>query len=136
VQEHPVVQARPWRVLLACALCNRTKGRRALPILIDIVTRWPRAEDLAEARSADLEPLLRPLGLQRVRADRIVAMCRSIVRRGIHLLPYRHRDVRDIPGVGRYAQDAWSLFVIGRTDIEPRDKELAKWLHWRKQAAG
>jgi methyl-CpG-binding domain protein 4 len=136
VQEHPVVQEHAWRVLLASALCNRTRGKRALPILLDIVRRWPRAEDLAEAKTEDLGKMLRSLGFQSVRTKRIVAMCAALVAKQIHLFPYRFRVVNDLPGVGEYAQDAWSLFVIGRTDVDPRDRELVKWLEWRRGTVG
>lgn len=135
LHEHPVTLAQPWRVLLACALCNRSRGRRSLPILLDLVRRWPRAEDLAEAEVDGLARVLRPLGVHRVRAERIIAMCVAIVHQRVHMFPQRFPDVRHLPGVGVYAQDAWSLFVFNRIDIEPQDRELSKWVHWARSAA-
>lgn len=131
IQEHPVVRGRPWLVLLSCALCNRTRGRHALPVLLDLLSLWPGPEELASAGVEELRSVLRPLGLPRIRAERIRAMCAAIVAEGIHVLPHRHSSVAHIPGAGKYAQDAWDLFVLGRTDVRPKDIELSRWLDWR-----
>ena len=40
-------------------------------------------------------------------------------------------DPSDLPGVGRYARDAWSIFVEGRDDLWPDDGHLVRYVRWR-----
>ena len=37
-------------------------------------------------------------------------------------------DITELPGVGKYGKESWDIFVNGRTDIEPTDKKLKKYL--------
>ena len=124
VQEHGEIRGEPWRVLVACVLCNRTSGRRALPVLLEVLARWSTPERLSAVDVVILADVLRPLGLQRRRA-------RTLIELSIAFLSWDEVDVTDLPGVGPYAADAWALFVEGRTDVLPTDRELRRWLDWR-----
>ncbi|NBR00729.1 MAG: hypothetical protein EBT79_10465 [Actinobacteria bacterium] len=39
----------------------------------------------------------------------------------------------DLPGVGRYARDAWAIFVEGRDDVFPADGHLMRYVRWRQE---
>jgi adenine-specific DNA glycosylase len=91
-------------------------------VLTAIFERWPTPEAMAAADLREVEGLLRPLGLQRSRSRSLIA------------LAVRYADgchVADLPGVGRYALDAWAIFVEGRTDVEPEDGYLNLYVAWR-----
>jgi len=128
VQEHPEVRRDPWRVLVACVLCSQVEGGRALPILLRVLERWGSDALLALADEPTVAAMVHPLGLQRKRAHRLVRMSLGYLM-GWHTAP--GATVADLEGVGRYGVDAWALFVEGRTDVTPTDRELRRWLDWR-----
>lgn len=68
--------------------------------------------------------VVHPLGLQERRTDIIVGMARHVAR-GAH--PH------DAPGVGAYARDSVDLFVFGTIPIGVFDKELSKYVLWRRE---
>lgn len=129
VQEHEDVRCDPWRVLVACVLCNRTPASRALPVALELFGRWGSAVLMAGADERAVASILRPLGMQRARAGRLVRMSLQYVN---NLHTRAGNSVADLEGVGRYGADAWALFVEGRVhDVHPTDRELRRWLDWR-----
>jgi methyl-CpG-binding domain protein 4 len=123
VQERPEVIGHPWRLLVVCILCNRTKGRDAYPVALELFRRWPDPATMAQADPGELEPLLRPLGLFRQRAAGLVKMSRQYAE--------GERNVPALFGCGQYAVDAWAIFVEGRTDVFPQDGHLNRYVEWR-----
>lgn len=94
-----------WR-LLCCTVClNLCTGRA-----------------LADRR--DLEALLSPLGLQRRRALSLTRMSLA------YACLWDGRDARDLPGIGKYGADSYDIFIRGRLDVLPEDKELRKFMAW------
>ena len=124
VQERPGVRGEPWRLLVVCILCNKTRGASAWPVVSALFDRWPTPAAMGSAGPEDVATIIRPLGLHRRRASYIVAMSSRFAEGGC--------PVEDLPGVGRYALDAWAIFVEGRTDGEPADGHLNRYVDWRK----
>jgi methyl-CpG-binding domain protein 4 len=118
------VRGDPWRILLVCVLLNRTHGREARPALWRILDRWPTAEALSRADPADLAAVIARLGFQNRRAATLIALSTAIAESGIPA------SVEDLPGVGRYAADSYDIFVRGRFEREPEDKELRRYVRW------
>jgi endonuclease III len=117
--------ADPWRLLVCCTLMNLAPGARAEPVAAAIFEAWPTPERLARAPETRLQALLRPLGMWRRRADTLRRLSAE----------YRHSGtdactpaevVRALHGVGAYAADSWAIFVEGRLDVEPADRELRR----------
>jgi methyl-CpG-binding domain protein 4 len=79
---------------------------------------------LKAEREGRLQDLLRPLGLQNRRAD----LLRRLTEDWLSGKPPGLCH-----GVGRYALDAWAIFVEGRTDVSPSDHFLKPYLAWRKK---
>lgn len=107
----------PWRVCVASMLCNRTKRTAAEPVLKRILEVWRCAAELARADQAILEAHLQPLGLQRVRARRLIRFSSLYTADG-------WTDLRELPGVGAYVNDAVGLCVFGCADLESSDGAL------------
>jgi 3-methyladenine DNA glycosylase/8-oxoguanine DNA glycosylase len=125
----PLLQERlgaedPFRVLACCVLMNLGSGARAAPVAERLFRRWPTPERLARA-GRGLELLLQPLGLQRVRADRLRRLAGEYVHAGADRRTPAE-VVAALHGVGSYARDSWAIFVEGRLDVEPDDKELRR----------
>jgi len=107
----------PWRCLVVCVLLNRTRGTVAEPILWEYLARFPTARVAASASRVEVEDLLRPLGLSRTRSGTLAGLAEAFASGGTV-------DPSSVRGVGRYALDAWAIFVEGRRDVEPSDRVL------------
>jgi hypothetical protein len=114
----------PWRVLVCCVLLNRTNGhQQTVHVLPELFRRWPTAAAMGDAPAEEIADLIRPLGFQN-RRSRVLGM----LSRAWDLSPARTRDmVECMPGVGKYAADAFALLCLGES-ADPEDKELRRWL--------
>lgn len=113
----------PWRVLVCCALLNRTTGAQVRAMFEAFFRACPTPAALLLADDGVLLPMLQPLGLY----NRRLSLLRRLTR------DYRDgKPPEECHGVGQYALDAWAIFVEGRTDLEPADHMLKPYLEWRK----
>ena len=82
----------PWKVLVAVTLLNKTAGKAAIPVFWGIIAKYPTPLTLSQgdlisnpvhimihsnansADETDLTSLIRPLGLQSVRAKRLIRL--------------------------------------------------------------
>lgn len=119
----------PWR-LLCCVICLNLCGGRALEsVHLELFRRWPTALHMAFAERTEIESVISTLGLQFRRA-------RSLVRMSVHYsFLWDGRDPDDLPGIGRYGADSFNIFIRGQLDIPVTDKELRKYLEWRRSLA-
>lgn len=113
----------PWRVLVACALLNRTGRGQVRPMFEALFDRWPTPQEMAAA-GGGLELALRPLGLWRRRGATLRRLSEGFAR---GLPPSK------IAGVGRYGLDAYEIFVLGRDVPRPQDHFLKRYVTWRKR---
>ena len=58
----------PWQLLIATIFLNRTGGRRAVPLLLQFLHRWPTPREAVDADVQDIADLLQPIGLNHRRA--------------------------------------------------------------------
>lgn len=114
----------PWRLLVACMMLNQTSMKQVRPVLWTFFATWPDPEAAAEADQASMAEMLQPLGLQNRRSGMIIRMSRAF----LDWLP--SQDVRELPGVGKYAADSYNMFVRGDLVEDVTDKELRKYVAW------
>ncbi|KAI9728937.1 MAG: hypothetical protein M1828_000022 [Chrysothrix sp. TS-e1954] len=128
----------PYQLLIAVILLNRTRGVSALPVFWRLLDSFPTIEALAEADVADIESVVRRLGLSCRRAKHIKGVAQQFrtqppqPRRPVPDHDYAvagqrfnsesevglpSQDTREaaweishIPGVGEYAIDSWRIF--------------------------
>lgn len=111
--------------LLCCTIClNLCTGRALEAVHEDLFALWPSPLEMALADRRDLEALLSPLGLQRRRALSLTRMSLA------YACLWDGRDARDLPGIGKYGADSYDIFIRGRLDVLPEDKELRKFMAW------
>ena len=116
----------PWRLLAGCIFLNKTSARVALPIFHEYLQRWPDPRAASLADQAEVSSLLRPMGLHRQRAA-------TLARFSLDFLGPWSSPARDLHGVGKYGEDAWRLFCCGDTGVQPKDKELRRYLEWYRR---
>ncbi|KAJ3503918.1 hypothetical protein NMY22_g18084 [Coprinellus aureogranulatus] len=128
-----------WKLLVACIMLNVTSGKQALPVFWEMMERWPTPFAMSQVNKPDLVSMLSHLGLQDVRAERLISLSfeymkdppkeydprRSRVtisqklsgqstprKRGDRRAEPSYPDtpVSHLPGSGRYALDSYRIF--------------------------
>ena len=113
----------PWRLLVGCIFLNKTTAKVAVPIMDTYFSKWGTPEAASAADDTELCELLKPMGLQKKRAQMLIRFSRE------YLEPWSS-PARDLHGIGKYGEDAWRLFCCGDLSVQPTDKELQKYLSW------
>lgn len=117
----------PW-ALLCCTIClNLCSGREFEKIHEDLFSLWPDPVSMALADPADVETLVSPLGLQGRRARSLIRMSAA------YAFTWDGDDPDDLPGIGKYGADSYRIFIRGQLDIPVEDKELRKYLEWKRR---
>ena len=91
----------PFKVLVAELLLQRSRGTTVASVYVDLVSRWPTAKDLADAKVGDIASVMRPLGLTR-RASTLKALAGLVSQRGMPSVD----GLLALPGVGPYVANA------------------------------
>lgn len=116
----------PWRVAIACTCMNLASARAARGVVFRLLERWPDPTVLADA-PADLEALLKPLGLSERRAKAI----RSISQTWTHVPRFAGAF-----GIGKYALESIAVFCDGwlpSSSDHIGDHKVAAWVEWRRE---
>jgi len=117
----------PWKVLVICQLLNKTTWKQVEKVVSEIFHEWPSPGKLALMSFDDmrsLENLLRPLGFVKSRTKNLLKMslqyCEERSKWADNWIMY---EIFSFAGCGRYAEDAWKLFVLKET-CYPLDRRL------------
>jgi len=127
----------PFHLLIATTFLNKTKGSVAKPLIYQFLAIYPTPDLLSQADQQEVTDFLRPLGLQRIRAERLIKMAKTWMldppRWGRGKVRYNYPpretvsfpvpgqlpfgtevkkewEVAHLPGTGAYALDSWRLF--------------------------
>jgi len=115
----------PWKLLVAVILLNKTAASVAIPAFNQILEQWPTASDLGQAAVPDLKRVLRPLGLQQKRTERLIELSNLFIydppassdprpsrspRKGSGDKVYPSTPISHLPGAGPYALDSFRIF--------------------------
>lgn len=87
-----------YELLVASRLSAQCTDKRVNIVCEDLFRRWPDAKSLARADLSEVESVVRPCGLYRMKSKDIVAMAKELEKRGI---PTTLEDFLELPGVGR-----------------------------------
>lgn len=127
----------PFRLLIATIFLNRTRGEAAIPVLYEVLQRYPTIRSLADANVDELVSVIRKLGFQNARANKCIAIAKLWINTppvkgkrfrklhypnqldGLDIKPGECVDDVDtrvaweiayLPGIGAYAIDSWRIF--------------------------
>lgn len=107
-------------------MLNLTSGRHLEKVHRDFFNFFPDARAASEADFELMTLLLTPLGMQNVRATRIISMSQSY-------LTWNGEDPLDLPGIGKYGRDSYEIFIKGNLVPDVQDKELKKYVAWAQE---
>ncbi|MBQ7376748.1 MAG: endonuclease III [Clostridia bacterium] len=91
----------PWRLLVMGRLSAQCTDARVNIVCKDLFTKYPSAEAMASADIEELEAIVRPCGLYRVKAADIKAASARLMSEYGGVLPSDMDALLSFPGVGR-----------------------------------
>ncbi|KAF2203263.1 DNA glycosylase, partial [Delitschia confertaspora ATCC 74209] len=130
-----------YALVVQAILWNQTHGLKARPVLFQILTIYPTPLSLSQANIKELTAMLQPIGLQNIRARRLIALAKAWMvappckERRYRKLHYPSRgcgadvkpgevlgledkregwEVAHLPGMGAYALDSFRIFYRDR----------------------
>jgi endonuclease-3 len=91
----------PWQLLVATVLSAQSTDVRVNQVTPRLFDRWPEAIDLAEAAQADVEEVIRSIGMFRQKASALRRTARLVAEDHAGKVPTRIEALTALPGVGR-----------------------------------
>ena len=91
----------PWRLLVMGRLSAQCTDARVNIVCKELFTKYRNAEEMANADIGELEAIVRPCGLYRVKAADIKAASEMLVKEHGGVLPSEMDALLRFPGVGR-----------------------------------
>jgi methyl-CpG-binding domain protein 4 len=109
-----------WQHMVGVIMLNQTGRKPVKMVLPEFLSRWPTPEALLRSRIIDIEAVIQPLGMYKVRAKRLYRM-------SIDFLTWDGADASVLYGIGQYGSESYRIFFLGER-FEPQDKELRRYL--------
>ncbi len=122
----------PFQLLVATVLSAQTTDRRVNALTPALFARYPDAAALAGAQERALEEELRPLGMQRTRARRLIALGAALVDSCDGAVPASRDELVALPGVGRKTANVvlGDAFGVPAITVDTHVGRLARRLGW------
>lgn len=125
----------PYQLLVATVLSAQTTDARVNTVTPELFTRFPDAAALAAADPEELEAIIRPLGMQRTRAERLIGLGLGLSGRFDGVVPSDRKALASLPGVGRKTAHVvlGNAFGIPAITVDTHVGRLARRLGWTEQ---
>ena len=91
----------PWRLMVMARLSAQCTDKRVNIVCKELFDKYPTPNDLANAELSDVEGIIRPCGLYRVKAKDIISECRLLADDYGGVVPDTMEDLLRFDGVGR-----------------------------------
>ena len=91
----------PFRLTIAVLLSAQTTDKGVNKVTPVLWEHYPTPADLAAARLADVEEILRPIGFYRTKAANCIKCAQMIVSDFGGEVPHTYEELQRLPGVGR-----------------------------------
>ncbi len=91
----------PWRLMVMGRLSAQCTDARVNIVCRELFSRFPTPSALAYGDLAEIEEIVRPCGLYRVKAQSIRDACRMLVEDYNGTVPDEMEELLKLPGVGR-----------------------------------
>ena len=91
----------PWRLLIMGRLSAQCTDARVNIVCRELFSRFPTPQAIADADIGELERIIHPCGLYRVKAQNTKDACRMLVEDFDGILPDTMEELLKFPGVGR-----------------------------------
>lgn len=106
----------PWPVLIAAVLLRKTTTKQVSKVYGKFLAKFPTPGSLASASPEEVEEVIRPLGMEKVRSRLLVEMARELVDKFGGEVPCEREKLEELPGVGPYAASEVLLAYCGKPE--------------------
>ncbi len=96
----------PFQLLLTIILLRQTYAERVEKFFEEIIRRIDAPRKLREIDRRELEELLKPLGLYRVKAKQLKELADALISRYGGEIPLELESLKKLPGIGEYTARA------------------------------
>lgn len=107
----------PWRLLVMGRLSAQCTDARVNIVCRDLFARFPDAKAMAEGDISEIEELVKPCGLYRMKAESIKAASKMLIEDFGGELPDDMENLLKLPGVGRKIANLLLGDIFGKEAI-------------------
>ena len=91
----------PWRLLVMARLSAQCTDARVNIVSRELFEKFPTAEAMAEANLSEIEEIIKPCGLYKMKAKNIKDSSEILIKEYGGELPQKIEELLKLPGVGR-----------------------------------
>ena len=110
-----------WQHMVGVICLNQTHRKQVKRILPDFFKRWPTHTSILQDTREDVEKMIAPLGMRRVRSERIYRMSEQFES-------WNGEDATELYGIGKYGSDSYRLFYKNEIPENVGDHELKRYI--------
>ena len=110
-----------WQHMVGVICLNQTGRKQVKAVLPEFFSRWPTHKALLYATKKQIEEVIAPLGMRRVRAERLYRMSEQFE-------DWDGKDATDLYGIGKYGSDSYELFYKKKVPENVGDHELQRYI--------
>ena len=110
-----------WQHMVGVICLNQTHRKQVKRILPDFFRRWPTHASILQDTREDVEKMIAPLGMRRVRSERIYRMSEQFES-------WNGKDATELYGIGKYGSDSYRLFYKNEIPENVGDHELKRYI--------
>ena len=110
-----------WQHMVGVICLNLTSRVQVKQVLPDFFEKWPTPGSLLYATRRQIEDVIAPLGMQKVRSERIYRMSEQFK-------DWDGDDATELYGLGKYGSDSYRLFYKNEIPENVGDHELKRYI--------
>ena len=110
-----------WQHMVGVICLNQTHRKQVKRILPDFFKRWPTHTSILQDTREDVEEMIAPLGMRKVRSERIYRMSEQFES-------WDGKDATELYGIGKYGSDSYRLFYKNEIPENVGDHELKRYI--------
>jgi len=124
MKDHLMVQQQVdnvWQHMVGVICLNLTNRKQVKAVLPKFFAKWPTHNALLHATKNQIEEVIAPLGMRKVRAERLYRMSKQFG-------DWDGEDATELYGIGKYGSDSYELFYKKRIPNNVGDHELQRYI--------
>ena len=110
-----------WQHRVGVIWLNQTHRKQVKRILPEFFKRWPTHISILQDTREDVEKMIAPLGMRKVRSERIYRMSEQFES-------WNGEDATELYGIGKYGSDSYRLFYKNEIPENVGDHELKRYI--------
>ena len=110
-----------WQHMVGVICLNLTNRKQVKAVLPKFFAKWPTHNALLHATKNQIEEVIAPLGMRKVRAERLYRMSEQFG-------DWDGEDATELYGIGKYGSDSYELFYKKRIPNNVGDHELQRYI--------